>query len=132
MIIRTFRLSDVYPLIQMWEEVLPQTSEALELLSEQLSHDSDLVLVAEKEGKVVGVIVGTVNEGKGLIHRIAVAPSCRGQGVGRKLLQGLQRRYQTKGIEHLYCSVDHFNALALPFYRAMGLRSLPHSIQSVG
>jgi ribosomal protein S18 acetylase RimI-like enzyme len=132
MMVRPFCLSDALPLMALWEEVLPQKTEALELLTQQLSNDSDLVLVAEIDQTLVGVIVGTVSGAEALVHRIAVSPKHRGQGVGKQLLKTLEQRCRNKGIHELYCCIDHYNELALSFYRAMGIDSRPFPIQAIG
>jgi ribosomal protein S18 acetylase RimI-like enzyme len=129
--VRPFRLSDALPLMELWEEILPQKTEALKLLTEQLSNDSDLVLVAEIDKNIVGVIVGTVSGTEALVHRIAVLPNHRGQGIGKLLLKTLEQRCLNKGTRQLYCCIDHYNELALSFYRAMGIDSHPHQVQII-
>jgi ribosomal protein S18 acetylase RimI-like enzyme len=129
--IRSFRLSDALLVMELWEKVLPQKTEALELLTEQLSRDSDLVLVAELDGELVGTIVGTVCDQVALVHRIAVLPSHRGQGIGKELLSSLELRCHSRGVKELYYSSDDFNELASPFYRAMGLHSRSLAVQQV-
>jgi ribosomal protein S18 acetylase RimI-like enzyme len=128
MFIRPFRLSDTLPLIHMWEEVLPQESEALELMTRQLSEDSTLVLVAESNHQIVGMIVGAVVGNEACVHRIAVQPSFRGRGIGKGLLKELEQRCTHRGISKLYCSIDTYNEKALAFYQAMGLDRYPEKV----
>lgn len=128
--VRSFRLSDAHPVLELWERILPQKTEGLELLTEQLSKDSDLVLVAELDGELVGTIVGTVSDQVALVHRIAVSPNHRGQGIGKELLHTLEKRFYSRGVKEFFYSSDHFNDLASSFYIAMGISARLQTVQA--
>ena len=62
------------------------------------------VTVAESHGAIVGVIVLSVDDEGFLIDNVAVAPSMRGKGLGRALLEFAEAEARRAGFDsiHLY------------------------------
>ncbi len=63
-------------------------------------------------------LVPRVHEGE--LLRIAVDPARRGQGLGRRLLEGAQRELKAQGIRELNLEVRAGNAAARALYSACG------------
>ncbi|WP_232697791.1 GNAT family N-acetyltransferase [Brevibacillus daliensis] len=122
MIIRTFRLGDYSAITRIWQETdLDRTdSESFDSLAKQLAWDSDLVMVAENDGEVVGVIVGTIDGTRAYFYRLAVKPGEQGTGIGRKLVEALENRFKQRGVNHILIMVNQANQRVLPFYRSLG------------
>jgi len=121
-LIRSFRLGDYIYIKKIWQETgLEQTeTESLDALAKQLAWDSELVLIAEDEGKAVGVIVGTIDGSRGYFYRLAVDPQYQGKGYGRKLVEALEKRFREKGVSRIFIMVNQDNTKVLPFYNALG------------
>lgn len=62
------------------------------------------VVVAERDGAIVGVLVLTVSDDGFLLDNIAVHPSCQGVGIGKVLLElaEVEARRQGYGSVCLY------------------------------
>jgi len=62
------------------------------------------VVVAEREGAIVGVLVLTVSDEGFLLDNVAVDPSCQGVGIGKALLKlaEAEARRQGHGSVYLY------------------------------
>lgn len=122
MIIRTFRLGDYAAITRIWQETeLDRTDmETMDSLAKQLAWDSDLVMVAEEDGEVVGVIVGTIDGTRAYFYRLAVTLSSQGLGIGRKLVEALENRFHQRGVNQILIMVNQANERALPFYQNMG------------
>lgn len=122
MLIRSFRLGDYIYIKKIWQETgLEQTeTESLDALAKQLAWDSELVLIAEDDGKAVGVIVGTIDGSRGYFYRLAVDPQYQGKGFGRKLVEALEKRFIQKGVSRIFIMVNQENTKVLPFYNALG------------
>jgi len=122
MLIRPFRLGDYSAITTIWHETgLSQTdTDSLNDLAQQLAWDSDLVLVAEEEGNVVGVVVGTIDGTRAYFHRLAVHPSMQGRGIGRKLVEAIEKRFRQRGVNRVLIMVNQNNPGVLPFYHALG------------
>ncbi len=76
----------------------PMTDDYAEVIANQR------VTVAESYGNIMGVIVLTVDDEGFLIDNVAVAPSHRGEGIGRALLEFAEAEAQRMGFDsiHLY------------------------------
>ncbi|AIG25088.1 GNAT family N-acetyltransferase [Brevibacillus laterosporus] len=122
MIIRTFRLGDYAAITRIWQETeLNRTdTETMDSLAKQLAWDSDLVMVAEEDGEVVGVIVGTIDGTRAYFYRLAVSRSSQGRGIGRNLVEALENRFHQRGVNQILIMVNQANEQVLPFYQAMG------------
>ncbi len=86
------------------------------------------VLVAERDGQLVGQIVGVLQEAipvfeagrYGYVTDIVVAPEMRRSGVGQALFAALEDWFRQRGASHLQLQVAHHNAASQAFWRAMG------------
>jgi ribosomal protein S18 acetylase RimI-like enzyme len=54
-------------------------------------------LVAEHEGRLVGVIRGTFDGSRAVIYLASVHPSHQRQGIGRALVREIARRFKDRG-----------------------------------
>ncbi|GED34138.1 MULTISPECIES: GNAT family N-acetyltransferase [Brevibacillus] len=122
MLIRPFRLGDYSAITSIWQETgLDQSdTESLNDLAQQLAWDSDLVMVAEKEGKVIGVVVGTIDGARAYFYRLAVLPSEQGTGIGRQLVEAIEKRFKQRGVNRVLIMVNQDNPEVLPFYHSLG------------
>lgn len=88
-----------------------------------------LVLVAEREGAVVGMVtvqlvVSTAEGGDaGLVEDLVVDAACRGAGVGRRLLEEAEEWARARGATRLQLLADRENDPALRFYARQGWAS---------
>lgn len=79
-----------------------------------------LWLVAELDGKVAGYIGSQSVPPEADVLNLAVAPDCRRQGLGRKLLCTLTELLHSRGIEALFLEVRPTNQAALALYSDLG------------
>ncbi|UFJ41280.1 GNAT family N-acetyltransferase [Brevibacillus humidisoli] len=124
MVIRSFRLGDYAAITRIWQETgLEQTeSESLDALAKQLSWDSELVMVAEEDGEVVGVVVGTIDGTRAYFYRLAVHPAKQGSGIGRLLVEAIENRFRQRGVSQVSIMVNQENTKVLPFYNSLGYK----------
>jgi predicted N-acetyltransferase YhbS len=54
-------------------------------------------LVAEKEGRVVGMVRGTYDGSRAIIYLASVHPDHQRQGIGRSLVSAVARRFWQRG-----------------------------------
>ncbi|MFY0546013.1 GNAT family N-acetyltransferase [Brevibacillus sp. H7] len=122
MLIRPFRLGDYSAITRIWQETgLDQTeTESLNDLAKQLAWDSDLVMVAEHDGEVVGVVVGTIDGTRAYFYRLAVLPELQGAGIGRQLVEAIEKRFKQRGVNRVLIMVNQDNPEVLPFYHSLG------------
>jgi ribosomal protein S18 acetylase RimI-like enzyme len=138
MLVRSFQLADYRPVTVLLEDVLTETcyEETMEAFARQLSWDSELVLVAEKDEQIVGMIIGTIDNNKGYYYRIAVAKSHQGKGIGKALIAALRQRFEQRKVSKILVTVDVHNEVVLPVYESAGYRAsdfsrTPHRLSIV-
>jgi GNAT superfamily N-acetyltransferase len=89
-------------------------------------HRVRTVLVAERGGEVLGMVtaqlvVSTAEGGLStLVEDLIVEPGSRGAGIGRALLEGIERWALERGATRLQLLADRENAPALAFYERAG------------
>ena len=100
-------------------------------LSRESARDGAVVLVAEREGRIVGYSYGTVEgrdwnlllDSHGAIHDIFVADDARRGGVGGRLLQAMTRALEGAGAPRIVLSTMVANEAAQRLFRAAGFRA---------
>ena len=123
--LRTFSFDgDWEPVRGLWARCGPgvqfsRSDEPAEI-RKKLERDPDLFLVAERDGAVIGAVMGGFDGRRGLIYHLAVAPEARQQGTGEALMAELESRLKAKGCLKSYLLVTRDNADVLAFYRARG------------
>jgi ribosomal protein S18 acetylase RimI-like enzyme len=99
-------------------------------LGSQLEEKSVIVLVAEREGEVLGYTYSGV-EGPdwmslrgpaGVLHDIVVEPSQRGQGVGRQLLEATVAALEARRVPRVVLSTAARNEGAQRLFARAGFR----------
>ena len=96
-----------------------------------LADRSAIVLVAESRGTVVGYITGRVRvesrrvpPRRGVIEDWYVTDEARGSGVGRALLNELERRFAARGCDAIESATWSGNEGARKAHEALGFREI--------
>lgn len=88
-----------------------------------------IFLVAEKEGQVIGFIVGEVRAWEfgsppcGWVFALAVSPDVREQGTGKRMWDEICKRLKKTGVTTVRTMANLDQKLTLSFLRSMGLRT---------
>ena len=99
-------------------------------LGTQLDESNVIVLVAERDGKVLGYVYAGV-EGydymslrgpAGVLHDIVVDPIHRGRGVGRMLLEATLAALESRGAPRVVLSTAEQNEAAQRLFTRAGFR----------
>ncbi len=120
--VRSFQLSDCTPVTELLQIALSEDcyENTMEPFSRQLAWDSDLIMVAEENGEIVGALIGTIERNNGCYYRIAIHPDYRRKGIGKALISAMEQRFQSRKVSRIMVAGDEHNAAAMPFYEAMG------------
>jgi len=124
-VIREFRYPQEYPVIKaLWESmekgVHVGRSDTLGEIEKKVVHDPELFLVAEKNGKIIGSVIGGYDGRRGLIYHLAVSPDFRGRGIGSRLMAEVESRLRAKGCLKCYLLVMSDNEEAMQYYEHRG------------
>ena len=100
-------------------EATPSPTDNLEELQRVVRENGDLFLVAERDSRVVGTVIGGWDGWRGNIYRVAVLPVYRRQGIGRTLVLEAERRLSLKGAQRFSILVEHEHPDAVAFWDSL-------------
>ena len=102
-----------------------------QMLAEHVDDPNLPGLVAEKDGRVVGFIIGEVKVGgfgadiSGWIEMVGVTPEYMGSGIGRTLALRLMDHFAEQGVEDVCTSVRWDSGDMLAFFKNLGFDRSP-------
>ncbi|MGA2785396.1 MAG: GNAT family acetyltransferase [Candidatus Bathyarchaeia archaeon] len=120
--IRKFLLSDYEEVVNLWQKsgLVLRPGDELEGIRLKLKRDRDLFLIAEKDHKIVGVVMGAWDGRRGWINHLAVSPNFQRLGIGRSLLDEIEKRLAKKGALKVNAQVHRWNKVSLDFFESLG------------
>ncbi len=104
----------------LWQAAGGMTAPSFEEVERKLDRDPELFLVAVEAEAVVGVVMGSYDGRRGWIFRLAVHPCHRRQGIGRALVEELERRYDAMGVRRIRLLTMVDNEPARRFWDRLG------------
>jgi ribosomal protein S18 acetylase RimI-like enzyme len=121
--IRLATADDIPAVLALWDHArsaaasTPDNPAAVERLIE---HTGDALLVAERQGRLVGVLVAAWDGWRGNMYRLAVLPESRRLGIARRLVQAGHDRLREKGAKRVTALVAEQEPDAAALWRALG------------
>ena len=120
--------ADYEAVYQLWQNiergVHTGRSDTPAEIEKKLARDSDLFLVAESDGDIIGSVIGGFDGRRGLIYHLAVSAPFRGLGIGSRLMEEVEARLRAKGCLKCYLLVTTDNPEVEGFYRQQGWRPM--------
>lgn len=109
-------------MIGVWHEagLTVKPSDTLPELRKLIERNPGLFLVAEEDGTVAGTVIGAWDGRRAWVYHLAVLPALQGRGIGRMLMDELERRLRAVGATKLNLLVERRNAGVADFYRKLG------------
>ena len=90
----------------------------------QIRDKDTMVLIASKEGMIAGFAIMRFGDDQAHLFLLAVQPEYRRTGIGRSMMQWLEKSCRTAGIQAIRLEVRWSNRGAIRFYRKLGYRIL--------
>lgn len=122
--VRRMTLDDYDGVLSLWTEAdlpfRPYGRDERGKIAAEVEADTAVFLVAEREKKLIGVVLATHDGRKGWINRLAVAPEFQRLGMARLLVSEVQRRMEERGLEIFAALVDSGNDASHRFFEAIG------------
>jgi ribosomal protein S18 acetylase RimI-like enzyme len=91
-----------------------------EMIERLLEADPDALLLAERDGELVGTLIAAWDGWRGNMYRLAVAPEHRRQGIGRRLVEEGERRLRGRGARRVSALVWRDDPPAYAAWEAAG------------
>lgn len=136
--VRPANTSDIEELLRLWKERsevylkdprIKMTAETwCQAVLTWLPREDVRVLVADRDGQLIGYIVGWTRENfpgltpahYGLVSEMSVDGHCKQGGVGTALLAELKNWFKSKNLTNVEIRVPHLQAIEQAFWRASG------------
>lgn len=124
--IRFARADEVDVVLELWKEgqPVPSATDDPEGVLGLLRRDPTALLVAERQGRLVGTLIVGWDGWRAGLYRLVVLPEFRRSGVATQLIQEGEARLRELGARRISCMVmsdhDHANS----FWQAMGYERL--------
>jgi len=120
--IRPYRPSDSSAVISLWErcDLLRAWNDPHRDIQRKLRVQPELFLVGSLAGDVVASAMAGYEGHRGWVNYLAVAPERRHQGLGRAMMNAVERLLEDAGCPKVNVQVRGTNASAIRFYQQLG------------
>ena len=89
-------------------------------IARKLHVQRDLFLVGSLEERIVATVMAGYDGHRGWINYLAVAPDCRRQGFGLRMMDAAEERLAAMGCPKINLQIRRSNTQAVDFYRSIG------------
>ena len=120
--IRQFDRADTGEVVQLWIDcglTRPWNNPLLDI-ERKLQVQSELFLVGERDGHIIGTVMAGYDGHRGWVNYLAVSPGLQSAGLGRLLMTEVESRLLALGCPKVNLQVRIGNDGAMAFYRRLG------------
>ena len=122
--IRKMKIEDYEAVYRLWLSCkgmgLNSVDDSREGIEKFLRRNPETCFVAEKDGKIAGVILASNDGRRGYIYHTAVSPEQRRQGIASRLLDAVLAAFENIGITKVALVVFERNADGNAFWEKAG------------
>ena len=121
--VRPYRDKDRAAVAALWREVFPDDpawNVPEEIIDRKLKIQPELFLIAEDEGKIIGTALGGFDGHRGWVHLVAVSHQYRRKGIGKALMDAVEKGLKEVGCPKLNLQVRGSNTEVVEFYKKLG------------
>jgi ribosomal protein S18 acetylase RimI-like enzyme len=120
--IRRYQHSDEASVVRLWTEcgLVRSWNDPHKDIRRKLSVQPELFLVGVLEDSVMATVMAGFDGHRGWVNYLAVAEKCRRRGLGRMLMQRVEKQLTDMGCPKVNMQVRSSNAAVLAFYERLG------------
>lgn len=125
MTIRSYLLSDESAVIELWHKcdlTRPWNNPKLDI-ERKLQVNPELFLVGLIDNKVIASVIGGYDGHRGWIYYLAVDPSHRRRGLGRQIMEAVERKMLKLGCPKINLQLRADNSGVVEFYESIGYKT---------
>jgi ribosomal protein S18 acetylase RimI-like enzyme len=122
--IRPFKAGDEAAVIQLWCKCnlsRPQNDPKKDI-KRKLQVQPELFLVGVEGNKVIATAMGGYEGHRGWVHYLGVDPEYRRKGLGRKMMEAIEKKLIVKGCPKICLMVRNDNLGVVEFYESIGYK----------
>lgn len=124
MLLREWKEKDLTAIAALEAECFPVDAWSLRMLEQTMHAPFSWTVLAEERGQVCGyACLYSVFDTADLMN-IAVAPACRGRGIGGELVKALHQKAKERGAERMLLEVRVSNLGAIALYKKFGYEKI--------
>lgn len=91
-------------------------------LASHLNSAQGYAILAERDGRAVGFLTGSLIPPEGELYRIATLPAHRGKGIGEELIAHFLADLSKRGCNSIFLEVRESNTAARALYEKHGMQ----------
>jgi ribosomal protein S18 acetylase RimI-like enzyme len=125
-LIRELTMADYDQVMNLWrtcEGIGLSSADTPHAIGTYLDRNPRLSQVAEEAGRVVAALLCGHDGRRGYLHHLAVRPSCRRRGIGRRLVETCLAALRAEGIQKCHIFVFKDNPHGVGFWTRLGWMS---------
>jgi ribosomal protein S18 acetylase RimI-like enzyme len=122
LVIRPFSTIDQPAVIALWHMcglVVPQNDPATDI-ARKLRVQPHLFLVGVLDGQLVATAMAGYEGHRGWVNYLAVEPRCQRRGIGRRMMNEVERLLLLEGCPKINLNVRNNNTQVITFYERLG------------
>ena len=122
--IRLYNDSDQEKVIKLWElcELTRQWNNPIKDIQRKLTVQSELFLVLEKDGEILGSIMGGFDGHRGNVNYLGIHPDHKNKGLGKLLMNRIEVELIKMGCPKINLMVRDANIDIQQFYKVIGYK----------
>jgi len=128
LVIRLKRLNEEFdPLFKIRDDIAVHTKKYIE---SALGSDDSVILVAERRGKIIGVVKADIVDRifyepriEGRVRELYVLPEFRRKELGKQLIESVIQRLKNR-VDMITAEFPTLNEIAVRFYNKLGFRGI--------
>ena len=122
--IRHYNDSDQEKVVKLWElcELTRQWNNPIKDIQRKLTVQSELFLVLEKDGEILGSIMGGFDGHRGNVNYLGIHPDHKNKGLGKLLMNRIEVELIKMGCPKINLMVRDANIDVQQFYKVIGYK----------
>lgn len=117
-------INDYEEVYVLWEEtdIILKKSDEKQEIDRMIKRNPYTCLVGEIDNEIVSVVMGGFDGRRGYVHHLAVKPRLQRQGIGKKMMDELLKRFKDLKVIKVHLFVEENNKKVKDFYRSIGFK----------